>query len=159
MEDFVEYLLKEFNLPQEVVCNRVDFAFTQKNDIDKISKVPITHNIINVRIDCFDKNHHRLRGISERFVDGKILRPKTRKLINISPDELNNKFNAAKPYICAELKKKNSDRVKELNEVISDLSQYCQNMSIIPNEFISEPKISKAEDDVPPPQLKSRFEF
>ena len=44
--------------------------------------------------------------------------------------------------------------MKELNEVINDLKQYCDNMSVIPNEFINEPTITPQE-----PIKNKQFEF
>ena len=154
MEEFINYLLKEFQLPADVVCHKVDYIYSNKNTIDKKSNRPITHNIITVKIDCYDKEHHKLASISEKFVNGHIQRPKSKKLINISPDELNNKFGKAKAFICSEIQKTNSNKVKELNEFINDLNQYCGNTSIIPNEFINEPAITPTE-----PVKNKQFEF
>ena len=155
MEAFIDYLLKEYQLPSEVVCNNVNFSYSSQNKIDKKSHVPITNHIITVKIDSYDKSHNKLASNSERFINGKIERPKTKKLINISPDELNNKFGVAKASICSQIQKTNSDKVKELNEVINDLSQYCDNMSVIPNEFINEPAITPQE----PIKKNKQFEF
>ena len=155
MQDFIDYLLKEFQLPKEVVCNKVDYGFSQKNEIDKKTNIPITHNIISVKIECFDKTHRKLAYISEKFVDGKIWRPKTKKLVNISPDELNNKFGIAKPAICARIQKENADKMKELNELLTDLKTYCTNITVIPEEFINEPKLTPTE----PVAQKKVFEF
>ena len=154
MEAFIDYLLKEYQLPSEVVCNNVNFSYSSQNKIDKKSHVPITNHIITVKIDSYDKSHNKLASNSERFINGKIERPKTKKLINISPDELNNKFGTAKSFICAQIQKNNADKVKELNDVINDLKQYCDNMSVIPNEFINEPTIAKQE-----PAKNKQFEF
>ena len=154
MESFINYLLSEYQLPSEVVCNNITFTYSTKNKIDKKSHVPITNHIISVKIDSYDKHHNKLATNSEHFIDGHINRPKTKKLINISPDELNNKFSNAKASICSQIQKNNSDKVKELNEVINDLKQYCDNMSVIPNEFVNEPTITPQE-----PVKNKQFEF
>ena len=154
MDAFIDYLLKEYQLPSEVVCNNVAFTYSTQNKIDKKSHVPITNHIITIKIDSYDKHHQKLSSNTERFVNGRINRPKTKKLINISPDELNNKFGAAKASICSQIQKNNSDKVKELNDVINDLKQYCDNMTVIPNEFINEPTITPDE-----PKKNKQFEF
>ena len=154
MDSFINYLLSEYNLPSEVVCNNVAFTYSTKNKIDKKSHVPITNHIVSVKIDSYDKHHNKLATNAERFINGKVNRPKTKKLINISPDELNNKFSQAKASICSQIQKNNADKVKELNDVINDLKQYCDNMSVIPNEFINEPTITKQE-----PVKNKQFEF
>ena len=154
MEAFIDYLLKEYQLPDEVVCNNVSFAYSQKNKIDKKSNVPITDHVITVKIDSYDKDHSKLASNTERFVNGQIQRSKSKKLINISPDELNNRFGNAKASICSQIQKQNSDKVKGLNDIINDLKQYCSNMSIIPNEFVNEPSITPQE-----PKKNKQFEF
>ena len=154
MEAFINYLLSEYQLSDEIVCNNVTFTYSQRNKIDKKSNVPITNHVITVKIDSYDKRHNKLATNSERFVNGKIERPKTKKLINISPDELNNKFGNAKASICSQIQKNNADKVKELNDVINDLKQYCSNISVIPNEFVNEPTITKEET-----KTKKTFEF
>ena len=154
MEEFVSYLLKEYQLSADVVCNNVNFTYSNKNKIDKKSHVPITNHIITVKIDSYDKSHNKLASNTEHFINGHIQRPKSKKLINISPDELNNKFGRAKASICAEIQKTNSNKVKELNEVISDLSHYCGSSSVIPIEFVNEPTITPTE-----PVKNKQFEF
>ena len=154
MEDFINYLLKEYQLPNEVVCHKVTCNHSSKSKIDKKSNVPVTNNIITVKIECFDKDHNLICYQNERFVDGEIYRPKTRKLVNISPQELNNRFGKAKGQICRNIENELMGKVKSLNEDLSSLKQYCGNeSSIIPNEFINEPKVTQEEEG------KSKFEF
>ena len=155
MDDFVEYLLKEFQLPSEVVCYKTSFTHSSKLKIDKLSNVPITNHTITVKVDCFDKDHQKIASISERFVDGEIKRTKTKPLINISPAELNNRFAKAKVSICSRIQSNYADKLRELNDDINDLKEYCGNdISIIPTEFVNEPKVSREEENV-----KSKFEF
>ena len=157
MEAFIDYLLKEYQLPSEVVCNNVNFSYSSQSKIDKKSNVPITNHIITVKIDSYDKHHQKLNSNSERFVNGKINRPKTKKLINVSPDELNNKFGVAKASICAQIQKQNSDKVKELNDAINELNEYCgSDIGVIPDEFVNEAKITK---EPKPEKQKTKFEF
>lgn len=172
MEDFINYLLKEYQLPNEVVCHKVTCNHSSKSKIDKKSKgsapgtkchVPVTNNIITVKIECFDKDHNLICYQNERFVDGEIYRPKTRKLVNISPQELNNRFGKAKGQICRNIENELMGKVKSLNEDLSSLKQYCGNeSSIIPNEFINEPKVTKPQSGKGKAQeeeSKTKFEF
>ncbi len=154
MEAFVNYLLSEYKLPDEVVCNNVTFTYSQRNKIDKKSNVPITDHVITVKIDSYDKEHNKLASNTEHFVNGQIQRPKSKKLINISPDELNNRFGNAKASICSQIQKNTSDKVKGLNDIINDLKQYCDNLSIIPNEFVNEPTITPEQ-----PKKNKQFKF
>ncbi len=157
MENFIDYLLKEYNLPSEVVCNKVIYSHSTKNKIDKKSNVPITNNIITVKIESFDKNHQKLASNSERFIDGQIERSKTKKLINIAPAELNNKFAAAKSQICSVINSTYNERLNELKDSIHELSEYCgSEIGVIPEVFINEAKITK---ETKPEKPKTKFEF
>ena len=157
MEAFIDYLLKEYNLPSEVVCNKVVYTHSTKNKIDKKSNVPITNNIIAVKIESFDKRHQKLASITEHFIDGHIERSKTKPLVNIAPSELNNKFAAAKGEICGIITRTYHERLNELNDSIRELSEYCgSEIGVIPEEFINEPKITK---DIKPEKPKTKFEF
>ena len=157
MEAFIDYLLKEYQLPADVVCNKTTFTHSTKNKIDKKSNVPITNNIITVKIESFDKHHQKLASITEHFIDGQIDRPKTKKLINISPSELNNKFAAAKSQICSVINSTYNEKLKDLKESMNELNEYCgSEISVIPDVFVNEPKITK---DVKPEKPKTKFEF
>lgn len=157
MQDFIDYLLKEYQLPDSVVCNRVVYSHSTKNKIDKKSNVPITNNVITVKIESFDKMHHKLASITEHFVDGQISRTKTKPLINIAPAELNNKFAKAKAEICGIIKRNYNEKLNDLNDSMHELNDYCGNeMSIIPDEFVNEPQITK---NVEPEKQKVKFEF
>jgi len=157
MENFIEYLLKEYQLPSEVVCNKITYSHSTKNHIDKKSNVPITNNIITVKIESFDKHHNKLASITEHFIDGQIERSKTKALVNIAPSELNNKFAAAKSQICSVINSTYNERLNELKDSINELNEYCgSDIGVIPEEFINEPKIAK---DVKPEKPKTKFEF
>ena len=155
MENFINYLLSEYKLPSDVVCNNVIYSYSTQNKIDKKSKTPITNHVITVKIESYDKAHNKLATNTEHFINGKIQRPKAKKLINISPDELNNKFGLAKSDICALIKKQNSDKVNELTQIIDDITGYVgHDVSIIPNEFVNEHTITQQE-----PKKNKQFEF
>ena len=153
MEDFVSYLLGEYNLPDSVVCHKVVCSHATKNKIDKVSKVPITNHTITVKIQCFDKDHKKLANITEHFQDGSIKRPKTKPLINISPDELNNRFAKIKGEICNNIQREMMEKLNDLNTELSELKEYSGCEGVIPTEFVNEPKVTKEYES------KKKFEF
>ena len=99
MNAFEEYILREYQLPANVCCNKFTYSHSTKQKLDKTSKIPIINNIITIRIESYDDKHNLISTHGEKFIDGCVSRSKQNKLINISPQELNNRFATAKVNI------------------------------------------------------------
>ena len=93
---------------------------------------------------------------SEKFIDGHIHRTKQNKLINISPDELNNKFSFAKSHIVQVIVNDYSNKLKDIQSKIDEINAYSTSSTIIPSEFINEPTMGEKEL---PPKNNKHFEF
>ena len=158
MEAFESYLLSEYNLPSNVCCNAFKYTHTTKSKVDKLSKVPITNNIITIKIDSYDANHNLISSHSEKFIDGHITRTDKNKLTNISPAELNNKFGAAKSNIVQVINSDYNNKLKDIQDKINEINAYCKSNGIIPNQFVNEPLISNQPTDQPT-KIKTYFEF
>lgn len=119
----------------------------------------LTHNIITVKVTEYDEKFHELFTASEHFEDGKIKRPKKNKLINISPDELNNKFAAAKASICQQIRAELTNKLNDISDKLKALQAYSGSTStVIPAQFINEPTLTPTEQ-TPPEPPKKKFEF
>ena len=147
MQAFEQYLLHEYQLPSNVVCNYFRYTHSTKQHIDKLSKVPVINNIIGVHVESYDDKHHLLASHSERFVDGEIKRPRNNALVNISPDELNNRFAAAKTAIVSSIHSEYTNRLNDINDKIRDLNRYVKVNGVIPTEFVNEPMIGTGIED------------
>ena len=158
MDQFEQYLLSEYQLSSNVVCNSFKYTHSAKNKVDKSSNRPITNHIINVKIESYDDKHNLISTHSEKFIDGKIQRTKQNKLINISPDELNNKFGFAKSNIINVIKSDYQNKLNDIQDKIKELDSYCRADGIIPTEFVNEPTISTSQPTNQPTKNKN-FEF
>ena len=122
MEDFINYMLKEYKLPNEVVCHKVSFTHSIKYKADKKLDESIPFHVISMKIQCYDKNHKLINTFNEKFVEDKIQRSKTKKLQIIKEEELNKLFDLAKNAICdlilADLSVKYLDFRNKINDVI-----------------------------------------
>ena len=157
MNAFESYLLKEYQLNQNVVCNKFTYTHSTKQKIDKTSKRPLINNIINVKIESYDDKHNLLGSHTEKFIDGKIHRTKQNKLVNISPDELNNKFGFAKSSIVQIIVSDYQSKLHEIQNKIDEINAYQHTSHVIPNEFINEPTIAEKTDL--PKNINKHFEF
>ena len=156
MNAFEAYLLKEYQLPSNVCCNKFSYSHSTKQKIDKDSKRPIINNVIGVKIESYDEKHNLISSHSEKFIDGHIHRTKQNKLINISPDELNNKFSFAKSQIVQVIFNDYSNKLKDIQSKIDEINAYSTSSTIIPSEFINEPTMGEKEL---PPKNNKHFEF
>ena len=157
MNAFEAYLLKEYQLSQNAVCNKFTYSHSTKQKIDKLSKKPLINNIINVKIESYDDKHNLLGSHTEKFIDGQIQRTKQNKLINISPAELNNKFSFAKSQIVHVIVADYNNKLKDIQEKINEINAYHHISVVIPNEFINEPVIGA--DDIDSNKNNKHFEF
>ena len=123
METFINYLLKEYKLPNEVVCHKVSFTHSIKYKADKKSDELIPFHIINMKIQCYDKNHNLINTFNEKFINDMIIRNKNKKLQIIKEDEINKLFSLSKKDICnlilADLCIKNEEFVKKIKDLLS----------------------------------------
>jgi len=156
MNAFEAYLLKEYQLNQNAVCNKFTYTHSTKQKIDKPSKRPVINNIITVKIDSYDDKHNLLGSHTEKFIDGHIQRTKQNKLINISPDELNNKFSFAKASIVQLIVADYNNKLKDIQAKIDDINAYHHTSVIIPSEFVNEPLIASNDNTEP---KNKHFEF
>ena len=158
MDAFEEYLLREYQPLSNAVCNKFTFTHSTKRKIDKTSQVPVINNIINVKIESYDEKHNLIATHCEKFIDGHISRTKQNKLINISPDELNNRFGAAKLQISQTINAEYTNKLNDIQEKINELNSYVKSNGVIPNQFINEPQIA-AKSNEEPAKKNKHFEF
>ena len=147
---FESYLLDEYK-DSNVVCVNYKYTHSTKQKIDRVSKVPLTNNVINVKIDCYDDKHNLVASHTEKFIDGSIARGgttsrnKNKALVNIAPAELNNRFAAAKQYIANRIMSEYLVKLNDIQEKIDSLNAYVHCDGVIPNEFVNEPAIGNAD--------------
>lgn len=98
MQDFKEYLIKEYNVKGSKAI-KLSFIHNQIVKKDIKSKIPRINDIITVKLKFVDENLNTILSPSIVFENNIIPKSKEKSLINISPKELNNKFNKAKPDI------------------------------------------------------------
>jgi len=140
LESFEAYLLREYN-DNNAVCVKFKYSHSIKTTVDKVSKTPLIHNIITVKIDSYDAHHKLIASHSEKFVDGEIKRTKANPLVNIAPAELNNKFAAAKAEIATLIMNEYDVKLDEVTTKINQLNAYVHVDHVIPNQFVNEPVV------------------
>ena len=99
----------------------------------------ININSIRVYIRFFDESLKTLHTDSITFENKTLTKSSINKLKNISGKELINKFNKAKSEIINNIINEHQQKVKELNDIITNLRSYQGGLNnIIPNQYQAE---------------------
>ena len=149
MEAFKSYLIEEFKDKAKGYV-AVEFKFNHSTNIkldkpkpkglspDGRSSKLLSIDIIKVNVKFVDKEMHQLYSSIVTFENNSLTKANAKKLINISPKELENKFMLARNDICKSVLNDLVDKSNELNTKIDSLKSYIGVDGIIPDQFKGE---------------------
>ena len=159
MNQFIDYLITEYK-DKATGFAAIDTKFTHSSTIkiDKFSNVTLKNNIIKVGITFYDKSMNKLYSANISFENNILPKTQAKKLVNIAPKELENKFAKAKNEICNVILRELIDKRNELNEKIDDITKYKGVDGVIPTEFKGE-SITITEGVEIPVKLKPKFDM
>lgn len=142
MQAFKEYLRSEYQVND---ATSIMFAFTHSSTVktDRKSGSAILVHTIGVTIKFYDKDMNMLHKASIKFVNNKLPKKTRESLVNIAPDELENRFVAAKRDIANEIYEDYNTKRQMLDIKIEALMHYeninaTPNVNVIPNQFEAE---------------------
>ena len=139
MEGFKSYIIDEFkDKAKGYVATEFKFTHSTNIKIDKKSNIPIKSDIIKVNVKFVDKDMNQLHSAIVTFENNIITKANAKKLINISPKELENKFMVARKDICSIIMNEYCDKLGDLNSKIDGLKNYVGVDGVIPSAFKGE---------------------
>ena len=139
MESFINYLITEYKQNAKgYVAIDTKFTHTSNIKIDKASNVPLKNDIIKINLTFYDKSMNKLYSTGITFENNVLNKSQAKKLVNIAPKELENKFATAKNEICNVILRELLDKRNDLNEKIDDITKYKGVHGVIPTEFKGE---------------------
>ena len=123
MEAFEQYLLQEH---KDIDYDAVSFKYSHNTSIkvDKKSNIPVKNHTISVNIKLYDKNVNLIKSVNIKFVNNILAKVCEKKLINIAPSELNNKFMAAKGEIIRAIHDELAIKYNKIKSKINELNDY-----------------------------------
>ena len=132
---FKDYVINEYKVEN---CASTSFKFSHslKPSIDKKTNKAMNTHTVNVEVKLFDKDLNLLHKDSLRFVNNVLNKKKAESLVNISPIELENRFNAARREIVCEIQKEYLEKRNDIENKISSLMMY-ENVGVKDNDIIS----------------------
>ena len=92
MDNFEQYVISEFKVDNQAA---VEIKYTHNISIKKA----VINHMITMNLKFYDKNVKLLKTCTLKFLNNVIAPSYAKKLININPGELNNKFMSAKEDI------------------------------------------------------------
>ena len=132
---FKDYVINEYKVEN---CASTSFKFSHslKPSIDKKTNKAMNTHTVNVEVKLFDKDLNLLHKDSLRFTNNVLAKKKAESLVNISPIELENRFNAARREIVCEIQKEYLEKRNDIENKINSLMMY-ENVGVKDNDIIS----------------------
>ena len=140
MNQFKDYLIQEYKEKAKGFV-AVEIKFSHSFNIKNDSKNGIIrkNNIIKTSLKFVDKDLNPLFTTSVVFENNLIPKRLHKGFVNISPKELENRFNLAKNEICRQILNDYVEKKNDLDEKISNLKSYNNvSVGVIPSEFKGE---------------------
>ena len=141
MNQFKDYLVQEYREKAKgFVAVETKFSHTFNIKTDAKSGVVQRNNYIKVSLKFVDKELNPLFNASIVFENNMIPKRLHKSFINISPKELENKFNVAKNEIRDLIASDYLCKKKELDDKLANLTKYLgtPRTNIIPTQFSGE---------------------
>ena len=135
-----EYLTQEYREKAKgFVAVETKFTHTFNIKTDSKNEIVRRNDFIKVSLKFVDKDMNPLFNTFIVFENNLIPKRFHKSFINISPKELENRFNIAKNEICREILNEYIEKKNELETKIKNLKNYNNvSLSVIPSEFRGE---------------------
>ena len=118
-DNFEQYVISEFKVDNQAA---VEIKYTH-NVSAKNTTINYT---ITMTLKFYDKNVKLLKTCALKFVNNVLAPSYAKKLININPGELNNKFMSAKEDIIKVIHAEYEEKMHELVEKMNQLNQFSK---------------------------------
>ena len=134
LQAFKDYAMSEY-VVDNVTSTSFKFTHTLKVTFDKKSGKALNSHTVNVAIRLYDRDLRLLHSDTLKFVNNVLDKKKADALVNISPKELENRFNAARRDIITEIHREYLERKQEINDKIDSLMMY-ENVGVKDHDVI-----------------------
>lgn len=130
-DNFEQYVISEFKVDNQAA---VEIKYTHNISIKKA----VINHMITMNLKFYDKNVKLLKTCALKFVNNVLAPSYAKKLININPGELNNKFMSAKEDIIKVIHAEYEEKMHELVEKMNQLNQFSKSQFSIEDKFRGE---------------------
>ena len=130
-DNFEQYVISEFKVDNQAA---VEIKYTHNISIKKA----VINHMITMNLKFYDKNVKLLKTCTLKFLNNVIAPSYAKKLININPGELNNKFMSAKEDIIKVIHAEYEEKMHELVEKMNQLNQFSKSQFSIEDKFRGE---------------------
>ena len=141
MQAFKDYVIEEFReLARGFVGVEFKFSHGVGTKADKKTETLLKIDSVKCNVKFYDKDMNLLCARLLSFENDVVPKSFAKKLVNISADELANRFCSAKNEICKIIMDEYNERRLDITDRIFDLSKYCGGSvnNVTPPEFAGE---------------------
>ena len=122
MEAFEEYIKSEYK--NKYTVDNFKYSHNILIKFDKKTGTLINQYIIFVNVKFYDNNLNILNTLNLKFVDNTLDKVSGKKLINLSPSEVNNKFINAIDDIIDNIENKLREKISKIIAKINELNEF-----------------------------------
>ena len=144
-DNFEQYVISEFKVDNQAA---VEIKYTHNISIKKA----VINHMITMNLKFYDKNVKLLKTCALKFVNNVLAPSYAKKLININPGELNNKFMSAKEDI---IKVIHAEYEEKMNEIVEKMKGLQPGTCVVFGSAFKLPTIVKMEMPYPQPMSQN----
>ena len=144
MDEFNNYLVSNWKIDGTVGVEK-RYVHVRKIGFDKKLERERVDHIVSVGLKYYDKDNLCLGTYSVKFINNCLNNGSKKKLINISGDELENRFMVAREMILNVVESEYREKINEINGKVSDLNDYRDKDRIGCNKEFSGPRVRLLE--------------
>ena len=134
-DNFEQYVISEFKVDNQAA---VEIKYTHNVSVKVTKNAAFDNYTITMTLKFYDKNVKLLKTCALKFVNNVLAPSYAKKLININPGELNNKFMSAKEDIIKVIHAEYEEKMNEIVEKMNQLKQYGVKQFGIEDKFRGE---------------------
>jgi len=162
MEGFKDYLASEYQV-KDAVATDMKFAYNMTVKMDTKTKIPINMHTVTITLKFYDKDMELLKTGSVKFVNDRIPKSVAKKFVNISPDELGNRFVVIRPLVANIIKTSYMSKLVDIQNKIINLRKYSEDRHhdsiAIEDEFKGEIIQPVETQEIPKNKKKQKFDM
>ena len=143
LKDFENYVIGEFKVDTQAAIE-IKYSYSYK-----IDKSMVKNHTITMNLKFYNENAKLLKSSMLKFTNNLLPKSYAKKLININPGELTNKFMSAKKEIVDIIRSEYEGELTKINMKMKELNSYSSEIFDVDDKFRRETVDIVLPDPIP----------